>query len=186
MHPCTGTEALYRPYGPYRSRGIALPFHDHGNRRGWGFNVTPRSLFTHGKDAVPFVQEAGWAPGRVWTVAENLAPTGIRSMERPARSQSLYRLRYPAHCFLTAHCKLRLNTLYYITVNLWGHRPEDDTVVSKPLAWLLFTHTHTHTLSNVAFWTEMSATNITSTDKKWGEKQYFFLKNCLKPKKPSL
>ena len=32
-HPCTVTEALYRPYGPRGSRGIALPFHDHGTRR---------------------------------------------------------------------------------------------------------------------------------------------------------
>ena len=39
-----------------------------------------------------------WAPGPVWTSAENLAPpTGIRSTDRPARSQSLYRLNYPAH-----------------------------------------------------------------------------------------
>ena len=29
--------------------------------------------------------------------AENLVPTGIRSPDRPARSQSLYRLSYPAH-----------------------------------------------------------------------------------------
>ena len=43
------------------------------------------------------VQEAGWAPGPVWTDAENLAITGIRSPGRPDRSQSLYRLRYPAH-----------------------------------------------------------------------------------------
>ena len=27
--------------------------------------------------------------------AENLIPTGIRSPDRPARSESLYRLRYP-------------------------------------------------------------------------------------------
>jgi hypothetical protein len=31
----------------------------------------------------------------VWTGAENLAPTGIRSPNCPSRSQSLYRLRYP-------------------------------------------------------------------------------------------
>ena len=43
------------------------------------------------------MQEAGWAPGPVWTGAENLAPTGIRSPDRAARSQSLYQLRYPAH-----------------------------------------------------------------------------------------
>ena len=79
------------------SRGIALPFHDHGTRRVWGVSVTPRPLFTPGKDPVPIVHEAGWAPDPVWTGAENLAPTRIRSPGRPARSQSLYRLRYPAH-----------------------------------------------------------------------------------------
>ena len=56
----------------------------------------PRLLFTPGKDPVPIVQEDGWAPGLVWTGAENLAPTGIRSPDRPAHSQSLYRLRYLA------------------------------------------------------------------------------------------
>ena len=79
------------------SRGIALPFHDCGTRRGWGVSVIHRPLFTPGKDPVPIVQEAGWDPGQVWTGAENLALTGIRSPDRPARRQSLYRLRYPAH-----------------------------------------------------------------------------------------
>ena len=57
----------------------------------------PLPLFSPGKDPVPIVQEAGWATGPVWTGTENLAPTGIRSPDRLARSQSLYRLRYPAH-----------------------------------------------------------------------------------------
>ena len=71
------------------SRGIALLFLDHGTRSGRGVSVTPRPLFTPGKDPVPIVQEAGWAPGPVWTGAENLSPTGIRSPDRPARSQSI-------------------------------------------------------------------------------------------------
>jgi hypothetical protein len=50
---------------------------------------------------VPIVQKAWWVPGPVWTGAKNLAPTGIRSPDRPARSQSLYRLRYQAHTTLT-------------------------------------------------------------------------------------
>ena len=70
---------------------------NNGTRRGWGVSVTPWPLFTPGKDPVPIVQEAGWSPGPVWTGAENLAPTRIRSPDRPARSQSLYRLSYPAH-----------------------------------------------------------------------------------------
>ena len=57
----------------------------------------PQPLFTPGKVPVPTVQEAGWAPGPVQTGAENLAPTGIRSPDRPARNPSLYGLRYPAH-----------------------------------------------------------------------------------------
>jgi hypothetical protein len=57
---------------------------------------TPRPYFTPGKDPVPIVQEAGWVPGPVWTGAENLASTRIRSPDRPARSQSLYRLSYRA------------------------------------------------------------------------------------------
>ena len=79
------------------SRGIVLLFLGHGTRRGCGVSVTPRPLFTPGKDPVPIVQEAAWTPGPVWTSAENLASTGIRSPDRPARSQSLYRLRCPAH-----------------------------------------------------------------------------------------
>ena len=77
------------------SRGIALLFLDYGTRRGWGVSVTPRPHFTPGKDPVPIVQEAGWVPRPVWTGTENLACTGIRSPERPARSQSLYRPSYP-------------------------------------------------------------------------------------------
>jgi hypothetical protein len=55
------------------------------------------AVFTPGKEPVPIIQEYGWAPGPVWTGAENLAPTGIRSPDRPARSQLLYRQSYPAH-----------------------------------------------------------------------------------------
>ena len=44
---------------------------------------------------VPIVQETGWAPALFWTGAENLVPTGIRSPDRPARSESLYQLSSP-------------------------------------------------------------------------------------------
>ena len=62
-----------------------------------GQRHAPAALYPPGKDPVPIVQEAGWAPGPVWTGAENLAPTGIPSPARLARSESLYRLSYPAH-----------------------------------------------------------------------------------------
>jgi hypothetical protein len=56
------------------SRGIAVLFHDHCTRRGWGVNVAPRPLFTPGRDPVTIVQKAGWAPGPGWTGAANLTP----------------------------------------------------------------------------------------------------------------
>jgi hypothetical protein len=53
------------------------------------------AAFTPGQDPAPIVQKAGWAPGPVWIGADNLAPTGIRFPDLPARSESLYRLSYP-------------------------------------------------------------------------------------------
>ena len=43
--------------------------------------------FNTGRDPVPIVQETCWAPGQVWTRAENLASTGIRSPDSPAHSE---------------------------------------------------------------------------------------------------
>jgi len=34
-------------------------------------------------------------PRAFWTDAENLAPTGVQSPDRPARNESLYQLSYP-------------------------------------------------------------------------------------------
>jgi hypothetical protein len=68
---------------------------------------TPRpGRFTPGKDPVPIVQEAGWAPVPVWTGAENLTPTGIRSPDRSARSESLYRLSYPGPSYNTVAAEI--------------------------------------------------------------------------------
>ena len=39
-----------------------------------------------GNDPVFNVQEVGWTPEPVWIDAENLADTGVRSRDRPARS----------------------------------------------------------------------------------------------------
>ena len=44
----------------------------------WGGWSTPRpGRFTPGKDPVPIVQEAGLAPGSVWTCVENLTPPPV-------------------------------------------------------------------------------------------------------------
>ena len=87
----------YRPGVAQRvGRGIALLFHDRGTKRGWVVSSTPRPHFTPGKDPVPIVQEAGWAPGPVWTGGKSrLHRDSIP--DRPVRSQSLYRLSHRAH-----------------------------------------------------------------------------------------
>jgi len=77
-------------------RGIALFFHDRGTRRGLVVSITPRPHFTPRKDPVPILQEAGWAPRPVWTEGKS-RPHRHSIPDRPVRSQSLYRLSYPAH-----------------------------------------------------------------------------------------
>jgi len=59
-------------------------------------NTLPRPLYHRERDPVPIVQEAGWALAPVWTFAENLAPSRIRSPDRPTCSESLYLLLYPS------------------------------------------------------------------------------------------
>ena len=47
------------------------------------------------RDQGHVTQDVGWAPGPVWTGAEHLTSTRIRSPDGPACSESLYRLQYP-------------------------------------------------------------------------------------------
>ena len=94
---CTLAQALRLCTGRRAHReSRSLLIHDDGTRRWWWFSVTPRPLFTPVKDAVPILQETEWAPGPVWTGAEKLTSPGIWYLDRAARCQSLYRLRYPA------------------------------------------------------------------------------------------
>jgi hypothetical protein len=59
-----------------------------------GSALRPGRTLPPGKTRYPLYRRLG---GPVWTGVKNLAPTEIRSPDRPARSQSLYRLSYPAH-----------------------------------------------------------------------------------------
>ena len=87
----------YRPGVAQRvGRAIALLFHDRGTRRGWVVSSTPRPHFTPRKDPVPILQEARWAPGPVWTGGKS-RPQRDSIPDRPACSQSLYRLSYHSH-----------------------------------------------------------------------------------------
>jgi len=73
---------------------------------GWVVSVTPRPLYPRERDQIPTVQEGEWAPGPVWTGAENLAPTGIRIPDRSARSQSLYILYIYIYIYIYIYRKM--------------------------------------------------------------------------------
>ena len=60
----------------------------------------PGHTLIPGKDPVPILQEAGWSPGPVWTGGKS-RPHWDSIPDRPDRSQSLYRLSYPAHTYYT-------------------------------------------------------------------------------------
>jgi hypothetical protein len=67
-------------------RGMDLIILNLGARWAWVVSATPRPLYELESAPVSIVKEAGWAPGPVWTGAENLAHTEIRSPDRPAGS----------------------------------------------------------------------------------------------------
>jgi len=51
--------------------------------------------FAPGEDSELITLGAGWVSEPVWTGRKISSPTGIRSLDRPTRSESLYRLRVP-------------------------------------------------------------------------------------------
>ena len=73
---------------------------------------TPRPHFTPRKDPVPILHKAAWVPGPVWTGGKTL-PTGDSIPDRPARSQSLYRLSYRARTDMSIDLKIYMLTFYF-------------------------------------------------------------------------
>ena len=66
-------------------RAIALIFHDHGTRRGEWPASRPGRTLPLGKTRYPLYRRLGGPQGRSG-LEENVASTGIRSPDRPARS----------------------------------------------------------------------------------------------------
>jgi hypothetical protein len=90
----------------------------------WSASRPGRALATGKGPLVPIVQEAGWAPELVWTQRLRKNPfacAGIesRSPGRPAPSQTLYWLSYPAHFI---HFMRKKNIFYLIFLNVVKYR----------------------------------------------------------------
>ena len=81
------------------------------------FSSTPRPHFTPGKDPVPILQEAEWAPGLVWTGGKS-HPHRNSIPDRLVRSQSLYRLNYPAHLVVMCFSKVSNEVLLLVIWDL--------------------------------------------------------------------
>jgi len=63
---------------------------------GWVVNATPQPLYPRERPGTHCI--GGWVGPQSWSgQVRNISPppTGIRSPDRPARSESLYRLLYP-------------------------------------------------------------------------------------------
>jgi len=133
--------------------GIALLFRDRGTRRGWVVSSTPRAHFTPGKKPVPILQEAGWAPGSVWTGGKSRSHRHSIA-DPPARSQSLYRLSYRAHCLVGTS---------YILCKLWTWFLNSDVSVCSvcsvwdmPRRRLRLQHGHTAVVAAAIFMDDWS------------------------------
>jgi len=61
---------------------------------GWVVSVTPRPALPQGKTPYPLYRRLSGPQGGSGRVRKISPPTGIRSPDRPARSESLYRLSY--------------------------------------------------------------------------------------------
>jgi len=83
---------LYRRLGGLQGRSGQVRKISPPNRD----SIPGRSL-PPGKTRYPLYRRLGGLQGRSGQVRNISPPTGIRSPDRPARSQSLYRIRYPAH-----------------------------------------------------------------------------------------
>ena len=91
----------------------------------WSAARTDRTLPPE-KGPVPILEEAGWAPGPGWTDGKS-RPHRDSIPDRPARSQSLYRLSYPAHILRKYNCK------FYFGAFSISRFPEELFLIQKTL-----------------------------------------------------
>jgi hypothetical protein len=101
-------------------------------------STTRRPLYSR-EDPVPIVQKARWASRPVWMGMENLAPTRIRFSKRPARSESLHRLRYPGH-ILYIYIYIFIYIYIYILVSDFKQNLNGKTALQHPITWKALQH----------------------------------------------
>ena len=137
---CTLVQALRLCIGrtPHRgSRGIALPVHDHGTRRGWGVSVTPQPLLTPGKRRYPLYWRLGGPQGRSGQVRKILSPPGFDPQNiQPVASRYTDYANRPTHQNLHAiHFQFihnqQLLTRFSVIMVIYRWIVQEDGVCAK-------------------------------------------------------
>ena len=85
--------------GKGKGKGKIRPTTGHEVADGMSRQCHAPAALSPGKTRYPLCRRLG-GPRPVWTGAENLAPTGIRSPDHLASSESLYQLSYPGPLYL--------------------------------------------------------------------------------------
>ena len=91
---------------------------------GGGWSVPCPSHATPERKTLYPLQEVGWAIGLIWTGADNLVPTGIRSPDCPACNESPCPLRYPCS-----------NKLQLVNLNRFFNAVNSSHVLGWGLFW---------------------------------------------------
>ena len=132
-------------WGPRVSRSIALLFHDLGARMGVGGQHHVPAALPPGKTRYALYRRLGRPQGRSGLVRKISPHTGIRSPDRPVRSESLYRLSYPgqidsvAKYDNTLQTKINLKKIIWNRVSVHRHpRYESALLCSKVSGLRLF------------------------------------------------
>jgi len=87
---------------------------------------------------VPILQEAGWAPGPVWMGGKS-RPYRDSIPDRPACSQSLYRLSYPTRARAHTHTHTHTHTHIYIYIYIYIHRViQNECRVVNKLSYTIY------------------------------------------------
>jgi hypothetical protein len=88
---------------------------------GEGSASRPGRFLPPGKTRYPLYRRLGGPQGRSGQAQKISPPTGIRSPNRPARSQSLYRLSYPAHRLVDKYLRFRQQSCLHLTRKRQGN-----------------------------------------------------------------
>jgi hypothetical protein len=139
-------------------RGMALLFCLTSALDGGGWPTPRPSLFSSRNESVEVPE---WAPWSLSTGAENRAPNGIRAPDRRARSESMYRLRYPA-TLRTPVCNWTTGSLFYLTYIVCHFPPlrHCACVCGRPQKWAAF---HTIDFNTTPSWSRVKCLVLRSS-----------------------